>query len=122
MALPIYLLVKPDLFTAKIILLWMFLLHNLIPLFFKEKRDIGMVLMKTYWEKKYPVWKLLIYSVLYTASLATFVFYVYFPFDLLLVNLLLLQLPCVLLSGTTLHGYLSGGILTVKKPKGTRPE
>lgn len=69
--------------------------------------------MGTYWNKEYSMKQRIIYALLYTLSYATVVFYIFFPFDLLIVNLFLLQLPFVILKKTTLHGYLSGNISTV---------
>jgi len=114
MAIPIWIAAEPDITTAKFILVYMFFLHNIIPLFFREKRDIGMILMKTYWEDSYKPYQRITYNVLYSASMSTLLFWVYFPFDILLVNLLLLQLPSILLTKTTFHGYISGKMETVK--------
>ncbi len=73
-------------------------------------RCLGMRILGTVWEKRYTRLQKNIYSILYTLSFSTLFFYVYFPFDLLLINLLLLQLPAVYFSGTTLHGLLSGNM------------
>jgi len=72
-----------------------------------------MMIVKTYWKEDYPKINQIIYAVLYTASFATLFIWIWFPFDLFLFNMIFLQLPCVLLTGTTLHGYLSGGMTTV---------
>lgn len=50
----------------------------------------------------------ILYTFLYSLSFSTIVIWIFYPFDLLLFNLLFIQLPTVLLTGTTLHGYLSG--------------
>ncbi len=74
-----------------------------------------MILFNTHYEaRKLPIEKV-VYIMLYTASFSTILFYIWVPFDLLVFNLLILQLPCILLTGTTLHGFLSGGIKTVWK-------
>ncbi|HPQ79900.1 MAG TPA: hypothetical protein PLG47_05570, partial [Candidatus Dojkabacteria bacterium] len=57
--------------------------------------------------------QIVIYAILYTLSYTTVVFYILFPFDLLIINLLFLQLPFVILKRTTLHGYLSGNMCTI---------
>ena len=113
--LPFYFIAELNLFQAKILFICLFLIYNIISLFFLERRDIGMVFMKTYWEKDYPWWKLGIFAVFYTLSFATILFWVYYPFDLLVLNLLVFQLPTILLTGYTLHGLLSGKVRTVKK-------
>lgn len=92
----------------KIILILLFLFYNLLFIFVSKNRCLGMILLKVYWKKDYPLLNQLVYAFLYTASFSTIVIWIFFPFDLLLINLLFLQLPCVLITGTTLHGYLSG--------------
>jgi ABC-type long-subunit fatty acid transport system fused permease/ATPase subunit len=64
--------------------------------------------------KKYSKPKQITYSILYTLSFSTILFSIFFPFDLLLFNILLLQLPTIIFKKTTLQGYLSGNITTVK--------
>ncbi len=76
-------------------------------------RCFGMRILGTVWEKKYSGFQRNLYSILYTLSFSTLFFWVYFPFDLLLINLLLIQLPTIYFSGTTLHGLLSGNIRSV---------
>ena len=70
----------------------------------------GMRIFGTVWDKKYSRLQRNIYSILYTLSFTTLFFSIYFPFDLLLINLLLIQLPTIYFSGTTLHGLLSGNM------------
>lgn len=101
--------------SLKIILMILFFSYNLLFLIFFKNRDLGMMVVKTYWKDEYPLLNKLIYIVLYTASFSTLIFWIWFPFDLLLINLLLIQLPCILLTGTTLHGYLAGKMVTVVK-------
>lgn len=79
---------------------------------FKD-RCLGMKIMDTYWEKDYSLWQHLRYNVLYTLSFATLLISLWVPFDLLFVNLIFVQLPMVLITGTTLHGYV-GGMETVR--------
>jgi len=71
-----------------------------------------MILVGSYWQRVYTPWQWIIYSALYTASLATVFYWIWFPFDLLLINLFVLQLPAVLLTKTTLHGLLAGHLIT----------
>lgn len=99
----------------KLILILIFWLYNLAFIIFNKNRDLGMMVVGTYWEENYPLKNQLIYSVLYTLSFATIVIWIWFPFDLLLINLIFFQLPTVLTKKTTLHGYLSGNMATLKK-------
>jgi len=92
----------------KISLVVIFLIYNLIFIFTTKNRCLGMILLNIYWKEEYPLKKQIIYAFLYTLSFSTAVIWIFFPFDLLLVNLLLIQLPFVLKTGTTVHGYFSG--------------
>ncbi len=109
---PFYFLITDSL-TRKLILIIIFFVYNLSFLIFNDNRCIGMILMKTKYAKKYPKRNHLIYVVLYTLSFSTLLFWIFFPFDLFFFNMLVLQLPIVLTKKTTLHGYLSGNIVTV---------
>ncbi|KKQ94929.1 MAG: hypothetical protein UT66_C0004G0023 [candidate division CPR2 bacterium GW2011_GWC1_39_9] len=97
-------------FTIKyrIILVIIFLFYNLLFVFTTKNRCLGMIILNIYWREEYPLKNQVIYALLYTLSFSTLVIWIFFPFDLLLVNLVLIQLPFVLKTGTTLHGYLSG--------------
>jgi len=99
------------------ILVWVgtFFLYNLFFMAFFKNRDLGMMIAKTYWEKDYPIVNQIIYAFLYTGSFATLFIWIWFPFDLFLFNMLFIQLPCILITGTTLHGLLSGRMITVTK-------
>lgn len=101
--------------TYKIILVLLFLLYNLSFIFLTKNRCLGMILFGVYWKKEYPIRQQTIYAFLYSLSFSTIVIWIFFPFDLLLFNLLLIQLPCVLKTGTTLHGHLSGRMSGYKK-------
>ncbi len=74
---------------------------------------VGMMLFKAHYEIQVPVWRKILYVILYTVSFSTLLLHIWFPFDILLINILAIQLPCVLLTGTTLHGFLSGNVRTV---------
>ena len=67
-----------------------------------------MIILGIKWKEEYPLKQQIIYVLLYTLSFSTVVIWIYFPFDLLFFNLLFIQLPTVILTGSTLHGYLSG--------------
>ncbi len=97
----------------KIILILLFFLYNLFVLVFNKNRCVGMIVFRSYYDGEVVFWKHLLYNVLYTLSFASLLFWVFFPFDVFLVNIFLIQLPVVLKTGTTLHGYLSGGIKTM---------
>lgn len=71
-------------------------------------RCFGMRALGTVWSDKHSRLRRNIYSILYTLSFSTLLFWIYFPFDMFLINMLLLQLPTILLTGTTLHGLLAG--------------
>lgn len=98
----------------KWIFIGLFLLQNLVAISFFDYRLPGMVVQNTQWKHPYPLPNQLVHALLYSASFATLLFWVWFPGDLLLINLLLLQWPCIQLTGTTMHGWLSGGMKDVK--------
>ena len=85
-----------------------FFVYELVWLFTEDKRDLGMMVVGSHWSTPPSHAKYIIYNILYTLSFATLFFYVIFPLDLLLFNLIIIQLPFIIFSGTTLHGYLSG--------------
>jgi hypothetical protein len=94
--------------TYKLILVIIFFLYNLSFVFLTKNRCLGMIILGIKWKKEYPIKQQIIYTFLYSLSFSTIVIWIFFPFDLLLFNLLFIQLPAVLLTGTTLHGYISG--------------
>ncbi len=73
-----------------------------------------MMAVRSFWKDAGNNSQYLIFSVLYSLSFATLFFHIFFQFDLLLLNLLLLQLPMILSKRNTLHGYLSGMRTVVK--------
>jgi hypothetical protein len=85
-----------------------FFLYEIILLATKDKRDFGMVLVKSYWREPFTIFQYIIYNVFYTLSFATLFFYIIFPGDILILNLLFIQLPLVIFTKSTLHGCLSG--------------
>jgi len=103
-----------NILTKKLILVVLFLLYNLFFLVFSKNRCLGMIIMKTHWKKEYAFINQIIYLILYTLSFATLIIWIVFPFDLFLFNMLFLQLPMILLKGTTFHGYLAGNMISVK--------
>jgi len=105
-----------QIFDKKIIVISIFFFYTLIFLILNKNRDLGMIIMGTFWKKKYLWYQHLVFNVFYTFSFATIFFWIKYPFDLLIFNLLVLQLPIILLTGTTFHGFIAGGMLTVFKP------
>ncbi|MDG6774386.1 hypothetical protein QCB45_08575 [Thiomicrorhabdus sp. ZW0627] len=99
----------------KWVFIGLFLLENLLSILISDYRLPGMILQNTHWKQAYSKPQQLLHALLYTASFSTLLFWVWIPGDLLILNLLLLQLPCILMTGTTLHGWLSGGMVDVKK-------
>ena len=104
-----------DIATKKIITIGLFFFYNLFFLVFNNNRCLGMIIIDTHWEKDYPLKNKLVFILLYSLSFSTLFFWFFFPFDLLLFNMLVLQLPLILIKGTTLHGFLSGDMVTIKK-------
>jgi len=99
--------------TWKLGWLAIFLSYSLLAeVFFR--RDVGMTLFGTHYELPRSLKQKIVYAILYSLSFSSLLFAIWLPFDLLLANLLLLQLPCVYFTGNTLHGFLSGNIKTVK--------
>jgi hypothetical protein len=92
----------------KIAVVVAFALYESFVFFHEKDRCFGMKIMDTYWRARYETKRHVLYNLLYTLSFATLLVFVWFPLDLLLINIFLIQLPCVVLTGTTLHGWLSG--------------
>lgn len=108
LSIPFYFLFHGITTEYRIALVILFFLYNLSFIFLTKNRCLGMIILGIKWKEEYPIKQQIIYVFLYTLSFSTIVIWIFFPFDLLLFNLLLIQLPMVLLTGTTLHGYLSG--------------
>lgn len=99
----------------RVILVLLFLAYQLVVAITPKRIDFGDLVTRTRWIKKYPTRNHIIFAFLYTLSFSTFVIWVFFPFDLLLINLLFVQLPFILKTGYTLHGYLSGKMVGTRK-------
>lgn len=100
----------------RIILVLIFLAYQLIVVLLPGRRTIGAVLTHSYWIKEYSITNHVIYAFLYSLSFATLVIWILVPFDLFVINMLLVQLPMIQRTGYTLHGYLSGKMVgTIKK-------
>ncbi len=98
----------------KLIFILLLLVYQIAIILFNKNVSLGMTITKTRWKKEYSLYNQFIHAALYTASFSTLLFWVYFPFDLFLFNILFLQIPTILLTGSTLHGYLAGKMTTVK--------
>lgn len=99
----------------KMIVLLLFFVYKLVIIFFNKNRSLGMLVTNTYWKKKYPLNQQIFHSVLYTSSFSTLLFWIYFPFDLFLFNMLFFQIPTLYFKKTTFHGYIAGNMVTIKK-------
>ena len=102
-------------FIYKLCLVLLFLTYQLSFALIPPHRDLGDLLTNTKWIKPYPIRNHVVFAFLYTASFTTAVVWFFFPFDLLLFNLLCIQLPFVLKTGYTLHGYLSGKMVGTRQ-------
>lgn len=100
----------------KLCAIGIFFLYEIVFAVSKEKRDLGMRIVGNYWQIIPSSQSYIFYNLFYSLSFATLFFYFWFPFDLFLVNILLLQLPMVILTKTTLHAYLFG-LTTIKNPQ-----
>lgn len=101
----------------KISTILLFFIYNLLFLIFNKNRCLGMILCGTNWSRKNAPHHEYLYIILYTLSFSTLFVWVWFPFDIFLANIFLLQLPAVLLTSTTFHGFLAGNKYTVIKSK-----
>ena len=99
----------------KLIILLIFFLCKLIFIFFNKNRSLGMMLTNTEWKQRYPLNQQIFHALLYTSSFSTLLFWIYFPFDLFLLNMFFLQIPTLYFKKTTFHGYLAGNMVTIKK-------
>lgn len=103
------------LLAKQVALVGLFLAENLIAIAFFDYRLPGMWLLGSFMAEPYPLRSRLRHALFYTASFATLPFWVWFPLDLFLVNMLCLQLPAIWLTGTTLHGWLAGGMVDLRR-------
>ncbi len=115
LSIPFYAIFHGITIEYRITLVILFFLYNLSFIFLTKNRCLGMILLNIHWKEEYTLKNQIIYVFLYSLSFSTIVIWIFFPFDLLLFNLLCIQLPCVLITGTTLHGYLSGKMSGYKK-------
>jgi len=98
---------------AKIFIILLFFLYNLYFLIFHQGRDLGMFLLDIDWRDDYQLKIKIVHLVLYTASFASIFYYLLFPFDLLLINIFVLQVPTILLKESTFPEKFAGNMQTV---------
>ncbi len=106
LSVPFLLILGPGLWWRISVIILFGLYESFIFIFYKD-RCFGMKVMDTYWRKKYTFKQHIMFNIFYTLSFSTMLIYIWFPLDLLLINILLIQLPMTQLTGTTLHGYFS---------------
>lgn len=119
-SLPFFFVLGFDSIAYKIIVVLLFLIYELVVAFSPRKIDFGNLLTGSRWIKEYPLRNHVTFAFLYSLSFSTAFVWVLFPFDLLLFNLLFLQLPFVIRTGHTLHGYLSGRMAGTREIKKLR--
>ncbi len=107
LSVPFLIIWGPSLYW-RISVIIIFGLYESFIFLYQKDRCFGMKIMDTYWRKHYTFRQHIKFNIFYTLSFSTIMLYVWFPLDLLILNLLLIQLPMSLITGTTLHGYLSG--------------
>ncbi len=106
LSVPVLLFFGPGIEWRISVIILFGLYESFIFIFYKD-RCFGMKIMDTYWRKKYSLRQHIMFNIFYTISFSTMLIYVWFPLDLLLINILFIQLPMSLITGTTLHGYFS---------------
>ena len=116
-SIPFFLFDGLSALTLKLIIIGLFFLENVTAIIFLDYQLPGMLIQKTIWQCRYSKMNQLIHAIMYTASFASMLFWIWVPGDLLLVNLLLLQLPCILLTKTTFQGLIAGNMVDVKPIK-----
>jgi len=109
-----FLFARPNFMAWRFILIAVFFSYTLFFLIFFKNRCLGMMIMHTYWDTNYKFTQHLTYDVLYSLSFASLIIWLWFPFDLFIINMLLFQLPILILKKTTLHGLISGNLKTIK--------
>ena len=102
----------------KIFMIILFVVYNLGCLLLNKNRDLGMAMVGAYWKENYNRAQQLFYIILYTLSFTSIFFHLFFPFDLLLFNIVLLQVPSLFYGGMYFPNLLAGKmeIVTTKLP------
>lgn len=92
----------------KISVVVIFALYEALVFSLYKDRCFGMQILNMYHKYRFNKHDHILYCIFYALSFSSCLIYIWFPFDLLLVNIFFVQLPVVLMTGTTLHGWLSG--------------
>lgn len=102
----------------KIFIVILFVIYNLGCFLFNKNRDLGMAMVGVYWKQNYNRAQQLFYIILYTLSFTSIFFHIFFPFDLLLFNVVLLQVPSLFYGGMYFQNLLAGKmeLVTTKLP------
>lgn len=75
---------------------------------------LGMIICRTFYEKDRTRIQRVLYVSLYTLSFASLLFHIFFLLDLAILNFLFLQIPFILKTGNTAHGFAAGGVATTR--------
>jgi len=117
LAVPLYFII-PDKNQWIISIVVLFFLYNLYFYIFFQNRCLGMRVIETHWGENYSFFQEIWFILLYTLSFATIFIWIWFPFDVFIINMIL-QIIWIQLTGYTIHGYLSG-MHTIRYVKGTK--
>ncbi len=72
-------------------------------------RCLGLRAIKARWEQeRYPTRRRIIFHTLYFLHDASVAVWIFFPFDIFLANILILQLPLLLIANSTFQNWTSG--------------
>lgn len=102
----------------KLFMIILFFVYNLGCMLLNKNRDFGMAMVGAYWKQEYNKVQQLFYILLYTLSFTSIFFHIFFPFDLLLFNIVLLQVPSLFYGGMYFPNYVAGKmeVVTTKLP------
>lgn len=107
-----YPFIGSSLYLRLLCILSFFILNFLFLLI--HNKAIGMMIIGSHFEREPELKEILVYCILYSISFSSLLFYIFIPFDIFVLNMLLIQLPTVKKTGTTLHGVLAGNLRTIK--------
>lgn len=102
-------------FNWKLVTISIFFTYQLVTYFFRDHRDLGMLVVGSFWDRDVHFARFMAYVSLYTVSFGTLLYSIWFPLDLFLMNILFLQLPSVVFRHTTFHGLVAR-LRTVRNP------
>lgn len=107
---PIFLFTK-DPVTLKVLFVLFVFISQLFFVLLNNGRTFSHMIFKTYHKESYKIWQYFVWSIFYSLSVSTILFWVFFPFDLLILNLLI-QYIVYVKTGTTTHQLLAGKMIT----------